>query len=165
MKAKYFSKGSFLNAQLGSRPSFAWCSILAAQELLWDGLIWRIRDGKSVSIRGDRWLPTPSSFTPQFNCCNLATDAKVGDLIDLELKGWNKPLIYEHFNEDEAKVICNLPLGRYQKKDKLIWRVIVNGIFYVRSAYFMELDRKASKMGEGSTKNGDSPIWKMIWNM
>lgn len=33
-KAKYFSKGSFFDAVLGNNPSFIWCSILYAKDLL-----------------------------------------------------------------------------------------------------------------------------------
>ena len=36
-KAKYFAKESFLNAQVGRRPSYAWRSILAARDIIKKG--------------------------------------------------------------------------------------------------------------------------------
>jgi hypothetical protein len=39
IKAKYFPHSSFREAQLGSKPSYAWRSILNARELLFEGLL------------------------------------------------------------------------------------------------------------------------------
>jgi hypothetical protein len=50
LKAKYYPHGTFLEAKEGTRPSLTWRSILAANDLLKEGLIWRIGDGKSVAI-------------------------------------------------------------------------------------------------------------------
>lgn len=47
MKAKY---SSILKAQMGNKPSFAWRSIHSSQELVQEGLMWRIGDGARVHI-------------------------------------------------------------------------------------------------------------------
>jgi hypothetical protein len=54
IKAKYYPNSSFLEAKLGSKPSFAWRSIQRAQNLFEKGLLWRIRNGQLVHIWGDR---------------------------------------------------------------------------------------------------------------
>ena len=36
-KAKYFAKESFLNAHVGRRPSYTWCSILVARDIIKKG--------------------------------------------------------------------------------------------------------------------------------
>jgi hypothetical protein len=59
IRGKYYHRGSFLQAKVGSRPSFAWRSILAARDLFKEGILWRIGDGKSVAIWKDRWIPRP----------------------------------------------------------------------------------------------------------
>ncbi|GLT70447.1 hypothetical protein SLA2020_425270 [Shorea laevis] len=41
LKAKYFPNTSFLEASLGTRPSYAWRSICKSNPLLDEGLIWR----------------------------------------------------------------------------------------------------------------------------
>jgi hypothetical protein len=50
IKAKYLPRGSFLESGLGNKPSFAWQSIFGVIDLLQEGLIWRIGDGKKVKI-------------------------------------------------------------------------------------------------------------------
>jgi hypothetical protein len=50
LKAKYFPHGSFLEAKESNRPSLAWRSIVSANNLLKDGLLWRIGDGRTVKI-------------------------------------------------------------------------------------------------------------------
>jgi hypothetical protein len=52
---------------------------------------------------------------------SLSIDAKVAELIDSGVRGWNVPLIQAIFSQEEAKLICNLPLRRYHQQDKLIW--------------------------------------------
>lgn len=49
-KGRYFSKSDPLNAPLGSRPSFAWKSIHAAQEMLKQGTRAVVGDGKNIDI-------------------------------------------------------------------------------------------------------------------
>jgi hypothetical protein len=43
---KYYRNGNFLEASLGSRPSYAWRSIFNARKLLKEGLVWRVGNGE-----------------------------------------------------------------------------------------------------------------------
>ena len=61
-KAKYFPHGDVLNASLGSKPSYAWRSILQGLEVVKRGSCWRVGNGKLIHIWKDRWLPTPTTY-------------------------------------------------------------------------------------------------------
>jgi hypothetical protein len=165
LKAKYFKNVPLLSAQLGSRPSYAWRSLLSARDLFVDGLIWRVGDGEQIRIWGDRWIPRPSSFSVQTMSSILPKDTFVKELFDQESGGWNLALIREVFMEEEADVICNLPRSKYHRGDTLIWRCTPNGSFTVRSAYYLEKSRHEQRLGEGSVKSGFELIWKMVWSL
>jgi hypothetical protein len=50
MKAKYYANSSILDAKMGSKPSFAWRSIMSSRDLLEEGLFWRIGNGEQTNI-------------------------------------------------------------------------------------------------------------------
>ncbi len=87
LKAKYFPRDSFLSSVVGTRPSFVWRSLLSAIDLLKEGLVWRVGDGKSIHIWNERWLPTPTSFLVQSPPRMISTDLAVSTLIDSDLRG------------------------------------------------------------------------------
>jgi hypothetical protein len=58
---------SFLNASLGKNPTYAWRAFFSARDLLQQGHVWRVGNGASINIWGDRWIPTPITYTTIFN--------------------------------------------------------------------------------------------------
>ena len=52
-KAKYFPRGDFLKANLGSNPSFTWRSIFQSLPLLKQGVRWRIGNGTQIDVWTD----------------------------------------------------------------------------------------------------------------
>jgi hypothetical protein len=56
IKAKYYLNSSFFASKLGKRPSFIWRSFMTAKKLLSHRIIWRIGDGNSIKIWGDKWF-------------------------------------------------------------------------------------------------------------
>lgn len=57
MKVKYFSSTDFLNAQLGTSPSYVWRSIMSAQETVKKGARRKIGDGLNTKVWNVQWLP------------------------------------------------------------------------------------------------------------
>ena len=53
-KAKYYPHGDALNASLGSRPSYAWRSIMQGLEVVKRGSRWRVDNGKLIHIWKDK---------------------------------------------------------------------------------------------------------------
>ena len=108
MKAKYYSRSSVLEAQRGQRPSYAWWSIQWSCGLVKEGLIWRIGNGTSVKIWGDKWLPMPSTYTVQSQPITLTREVKVSALIDEGTRWWNQTLLQENFNQKEVQLIQSI---------------------------------------------------------
>ncbi|XP_024164131.1 uncharacterized mitochondrial protein AtMg00310-like [Rosa chinensis] len=80
-KARYFPDGSFWNATEHASPSYSWRSIFATRDLLRDGSIWQIRDGVSVSVVNDSWIPSLPSHKPQVITANQHDVVLVSDII------------------------------------------------------------------------------------
>lgn len=57
LKARYFPKSGFLEANRGVNPSFTWWSVWGAKSLLMEGRKWRVGMGNNISVWSDCWLP------------------------------------------------------------------------------------------------------------
>lgn len=97
-KAKYFSNGTIFEAKQSS-GSFAWKSILKAQKVTLLGAKWRVGDGESILIFKDCWLPK-STVIPIPSV--LDSEARVVELIDSEVDGWNDQMLDSCFIPFEA---------------------------------------------------------------
>ena len=58
--AKYFPTGSILKAPVHSKCSYAWRSILQAQDVINQGAIWRVGNGQLIDVWNHHWLPNPA---------------------------------------------------------------------------------------------------------
>ena len=56
-KARYFPWCSFMGAELSHNPSFVWCSLIAARDVIRS--MWKIGDGQSIKVTCNKWLPPP----------------------------------------------------------------------------------------------------------
>ena len=122
MKAQYYPECLVLEATLGNRPSFAWRSIQGSWDLIKDGLIWRVGNGKKVRIWKDRWLPTPATYMVYSPSSILDPNATVSQLVDVDTKWWNNALLERVFSREEIVSIQSMPLSTTNQEDILIWR-------------------------------------------
>ena len=61
-KPKFFPNCSVYDCEASTKGSYTWKSIIQAKHVMDLGSVWRIGNGQSVKIRGDRWLPQNSAF-------------------------------------------------------------------------------------------------------
>jgi hypothetical protein len=165
LKEKYFPQGSFLQAQLGRNPSYAWLSIFNARKVLERGLMWRVGNGDNIQIWQDKWIPKPTTYKIQSPSGSMDPLARVNTLIDLTTGWWNYTLIQSSFAKVEADMICSLPLSPLKAPDKMVWLGTKSGFFTVRSAYHMEMQRSRTERGESSRAREQERMWKLIWEL
>ncbi|CAL5362034.1 unnamed protein product [Camellia sinensis] len=166
-KARYFPQTSFLNAVVGSNPSFTWRSIVGSRSLLNAGLRWRVGNGASISVKNDKWVPRPHSFKVILPPSTLSDDARVCDLIDSEKGAWHDEMLTQNFLGMDVEAIRCIPLCPTLPSDKLVWHFTRNGEFSVRSAYHLCKDM-ASMDGHGDTStSGQSQrkFWRDLWQL
>jgi hypothetical protein len=82
LRSKYFPKESFITYRLGSNPSYVWRSLWGAKHLVQAEMLWRVGDGKSVKIWGDKWIDSTFLGKIQVPVRILGENDKVSDLID-----------------------------------------------------------------------------------
>jgi ribonuclease HI len=166
LRAKYFPGKSILEAYAKNGISYTWRSILKGVELLKEGLIWRIGDGRSVNIWRDPWIPrnhTRKVLTP----CGASLLQKVADLINPVSGTWDEQLLRETFWEEDVKIILTLPLVE-DAEDFLAWHPDPKGIFSVKSAYSLGVrirDQRTGADASSSSVSATSFDWKKIWRL
>lgn len=128
-------------------------------------MVWRVGDGRSVAIWGDRWLPTKITHKIQSPPHILGATAKVCELIDSATNWWNIPPVETVFNPEEARIICGMTICPRTQKDQLIWGANKQGPFTVRSAYHLAKEVRRRTEGSTSTSTNMHQIWKRIWRI
>ncbi|XP_031111944.1 uncharacterized protein LOC116015918 [Ipomoea triloba] len=112
-KARYFPKTSFIDATLGTCPSYYWRSVMAAHELVCSGVRRRVGDGKATLIWGHPWLPDEPDPMIQTSMPQELDGSLVSGLLD-PATVWNESSLHvpsvggDDFGEWFASALCML---------------------------------------------------------
>nr|XP_051221174.1 uncharacterized protein LOC127339353 [Lolium perenne] len=170
LKAIYFPNSSILEAELGPHPSKIWRSILDGREVLAQGLIRRIGDGRTTKIWEHNWLPRDTNMRPIVSL-KQNPPILVSHLIDETSSTWREEIIREFFLPIDAAVIMSIPLCTRRQEDFWAWNFDRRGIFSVRSTYRMMISTKINRENyyEGnpgsSNAEADSKAWCSLWKV
>ncbi|OMO96147.1 reverse transcriptase [Corchorus capsularis] len=159
LEAKYFARGTFLTAPLGSNPSFVWRSLLAGHEVLKLGSRWRIGDGLNVDIWRDKWLKKPPDYKPRPKPDTICISHLVSSLMTPD-RQWDVDLLDEFFELDDVHCILCIPLTSLMVKDALIWNHTGNGHYTVRSGYCVARRLLGKELNQVEERK---EIWRIIW--
>jgi hypothetical protein len=165
LKAKYFPKGNILDTVFSADPSPVWRGVEFGLELLKEGVISRIGDGKNTQILRDQWLPRDSGHKITAMKKN-SRRRWVNQLIDNVTKTWKMDFLHELFYDHDVQAILKIQIPQHDQRDRLAWLHEKNGNFSVRSAYRLayNLKHKNRDIGSSSSKpNGERSIWNTIW--
>jgi len=95
---------NFLNAPQGTRPPYAWRSILYGRALLKDGLNRIIGNGEQTSVSIDKWLFDGQNRRPM-NIHPLMNKLKVSELIDPLTRNWDLKRLGDLFPVTDIQLI------------------------------------------------------------
>lgn len=115
---------------------------MRGRDVLKEGLIWTIGNGANINVWDDRWIPRPTRFKLITNVLGENHEARVIDLIDWNVGQWDRDKVTNFFLPCDAEIILQLRLVDPLIPDKLSWYYTKNGLFTVRSAYHLQLDRR-----------------------
>ena len=92
LESWYFKNSSFLEASIGTRPSFIWRNILHGREALKLGLLRVIGDGDQTNVWTSNWLLEKEARPPMYKQDTIVDlTLKVRDLWFPNTQVWNAP--------------------------------------------------------------------------
>ena len=120
LKARYFPRTHLFDAKESPNCSFVWKSIVAALPILKLGCCWRVGNGLSIWVSGDKWIPNYPTNAPLLPIKDEVREVTVVELIDHELHAWRFGFIMDMFEQEDAKAICRIQLSRRDVEDTII---------------------------------------------
>lgn len=156
-KAKYYANFEFMEAGLGSSPSFIWRSILEAKKVISAGSSWRIGTGQEINIIDQPWLnylenPFITTISPSLINQNVSSLFKSGT------KEWDMEVINDIFEDRDRQCIVNTRVEQDLNRDILFWKLEHTCQYSVKSAYSLLQEQK----GIWNAVDNDG-FWKKFW--
>lgn len=165
LQGRYFPRSSFLEANVGTRPSYAWRSILHGRELLAQGLLKKIGNGESVKVWTDNWIidevPRPPHYHPD---AEVDLTLTVRDLIDDQSSAWNIPMVRQLFCEEDVSRVLNVKVN-VDSVDTLEWGFSKNGVYNTKSGYKLAvvLQEKQVFPPSPALPPLERKLWRDLW--
>lgn len=156
MQARYYPDSDFLNASVGSNPSYLWRSIIAAQGVVKQGARKRIGNGETTRVWKIPWLPDPVNGYLTTVTNEQLQDIHVQNLFDETQKGWDVDILQDICNERDRNLILQIPIPTRSREDSWYWMLEDKGEFTVRSCY-----RKI----QGEFECADGRFWRKLWGL
>lgn len=162
-KEKYFPNEIFLDAQLGTNPSYIWKSIMASKELLQQSTRKRVGDGRATRIWGDKWLPLSPHYirSPKPYGCWYSW---VCQLIEPLTNNWNLILLQELFTQQTVQQIMAIPRPHEETSDSWVWIPNKDGVFTVKSGYHVATNIRRG-MPPDAISEENRQYWRALWSV
>ena len=158
-KARYFKDTSFLEASLGSSPSFIWRSLLEAKNVILTGSSWRVGTGNDINIIGQPWLGNKENAFVTTVSPSIVNQ-KVSSLMCTGTRNWDWEVIADIFNNRDQESIQATIIEEELDSDMLQWDWDITGQYTVKSAYNLLQVQKGAW-----TVHDDDSSWKALWKI
>nr|VDC67117.1 unnamed protein product [Brassica rapa] len=172
-KSRYFKKSDPLSAPLGSRPSYAWRSIHAAQKLVQQGARVIIGSGKDTKVWSERWIGSkPAMMVTSMRRhergrqLDVSEDMRVSELLCGNGSEWNAELVRDMFTEEvKSKILAIRPAGR-NSMDTYSWEYTKTGHYTVKSAYWVQTNIiEGVEEKQAMIQPSLDVIYQQVWNL
>ncbi|XP_018479618.1 uncharacterized protein LOC108850618 [Raphanus sativus] len=165
IKSRYYPTGDFLDAKIGSRPSYAWRSMLFGRELLVKGLRSNVGSGKSTLVWTDKWLFDKEPLAPMRKQTFFNVNLRVCDLIDTHTRTWDRGKLEEVFFPSDIELIMKMKPA-FGKEDSYEWVHNRWGAYSVKSGYWLacSTDKSAVRV-EAQSKPSLNDVRSQVWSV
>lgn len=106
---------------VGARPSYVWRSIIHGRELLKEGLINKVGDGRNTKVWLDNWImDTVPRHSQYWHDAVVDLTITVSDILDHHSRSWNVNLVRHLFADGDVELILNIKIFPSQS-DSIVW--------------------------------------------
>ncbi|XP_048605398.1 uncharacterized protein LOC125582961 [Brassica napus] len=164
LKSRYFRNGSFQEASIGTRSSYAWRSILHGREVMNLGLVKQIGDGKESNVWSTNWLLDTSARPPMYMQDSIVDlTLKVSDLFIPNTDLWDKEKVRDTFTPEDAERVLKLkPL--LSRPDSDVWGLTNHMGYTTQSAYqLLSAVHDQNNPTHTSLPPVEQQLWKNLW--
>ena len=123
-------------------------------------------NGNSIRALKDAWIPNYPTNKVLHPAHNVQEDCMVADLIDPDIRWWDRKFIMQHFNREDGEAILRVPLSRRVIFDFIVWTFTKSGEYTVRFGYHVawQLQKEADWV-ECSIGAVGGVVWKVLWKL
>lgn len=166
LKSKYFENSDFQHSTLGSRPSYAWRSILHGRELLSKGLVRDIGNGENSNVWGVNWIIDPAPRPPNYRQDSIIDlTLKISDLLIPNTSSWDSGRVRQAFTEHDAEIILRLK-PNCSKEDGYKWGFTKDGCYSSRSGYkFLDSLPDENDLHQPPLPPLEKHLWSSLWKI
>ncbi|XP_074344602.1 uncharacterized protein LOC141683749 [Apium graveolens] len=112
-----------------------WRSILAAQDIIKQGIRRKIGDGEQTSVWHIPWLPGDNNGFVSTEMPRELEHIRVINLMETGNKRWDEEVLRDIFNESDVQLIKSIPIPNQSREDSWFWNWEKSGTFSVKSCY------------------------------
>lgn len=164
LKHIYFARSEILECSIGSRPSFAWRSIMHGRDLLSKGLVTKVSSGNSIKVWTDNWI------VKECDCSTMYRQDAVVDLtlmvnepIDPITRTWDVQRLGELFCDEDIEVILRTRFD-LSGHDTKVWGFTKNGCYNSKSGYKLaETIHESQQPHSVGLPPIERRLWKDLW--
>ena len=154
-----------MEVKTSNSPSYGWRSILAAQDLLREGLRQTIGLGYNTRVWIDPWIPTIPARPALDNGVYRDHDLFVNQLIDQSSKKWRVEILEALIDPTDIPLILSIRPSHCFKDDGYCWNHSKSGLYTVKSGYKLAKQMKEEKGEVAVTEPSINPLKAMIWKL
>ena len=125
-KSRYFPTCTFMETKLSNNPSYVWRSLLAARDLIREGSIWQVGDGRTIEVSTHKWLSHKPVFIGE-----PRPNLMVSEIIDENSRQWDREKLFDLVAYCTRMEIMAIPLSQVAGRDKLNWKENKGKVFSV----------------------------------
>ncbi|EOY21370.1 Ribonuclease H-like superfamily protein [Theobroma cacao] len=164
LKARYFPRVHFMDAPVGSNPSYLWRSIKESQQIIKKGLVWRVGNGNDIQVLEDSWIPYETPRVAMAYEENVSNSMMVSELIDARCGKWDEAKVKLCFPLYESNLILSIPLSVRLSVDRQVRVVSKHGQYTVKFGYRL-ISSLLDDSEPGCSSDSFDGFWKEVWKL